>query len=261
MIDFHNHVIPGVDDGAADLEQARAALAALAAQGVHTIVATPHARASMTHRAEELAAFGGRIGAAWEALREVAAAEFPALRLELGAEVMLDLPAADLGDPRLRLAGTAFALVEFPFMAAPPNAAQALAALAASGCRPVLAHPERYPGAGAAAAEEWRAAGALLQVNAGSLLGRYGEGPRRAAGEMLARGLASYVCSDFHARGTPHLAAFRERLADAGAGEQASLLLEGNAALMLRGQPPLPVAPLGEPPRRSFFGRLFGRGR
>jgi protein-tyrosine phosphatase len=210
MIDFHNHVVPGVDDGAADLEQARAALAALAGQGVHTLVATPHARASMALRPAELEAFGARIGAAWEALRELASAEFPGLRLERGAEVMLDVPGADLSDPRLRLAGTAFALVEFPYMQAPPNAAQALAALAASGCRPVLAHPERYPGSGAAAAEEWRNAGALLQLNAG---------------------------------------------------EQASLLLEGNAALLLRGQPPLPVAPLGEPPRRSFFGRLFTRGR
>ncbi|HEX8244630.1 MAG TPA: CpsB/CapC family capsule biosynthesis tyrosine phosphatase [Longimicrobium sp.] len=259
MIDFHNHVIPGVDDGAADLEQARAALAALRAQGVHTVVASPHARISMAVRPEEMEAFGARVGAAWEGLREMAALEFPGLRLETGAEVMLDMPGAGLDDPRLRLAGTAFALVEFPYMAPPPRAAQALEALAAAGWRPVLAHPERYLGAGAAAVEEWRAAGALLQLNAGSLLGRYGEGPRRAAGEMLARGLASYVCSDFHARGTPHLAEFRERLDAAGAGEQASLLLEGNAALLLRGQPPLPVAPVGQPPRSSFFGRLFGR--
>ena len=261
MIDFHNHVVPGVDDGAADLEQARAALAALAAQGVHTVVATPHARASMAARPVELEAFGARVGAAWEALRALAAAELPGLRLERGAEVMLDVPGADLSDPRLRLAGTAFALVEFPYMQAPPNAAQALSALASAGWWPVLAHPERYPGAGAAAAEEWRRAGALLQVNAGSLLGRYGDGPRRAAGEILARGLASYVASDYHARGIPHLAAFRARLVEAGAGEQAALLLEENAALLLRGQPPHLVPPLGEPPRRSVFGRLFRRGR
>ncbi|HEX8907325.1 MAG TPA: CpsB/CapC family capsule biosynthesis tyrosine phosphatase [Longimicrobiaceae bacterium] len=259
MIDFHNHLVPGVDDGAEDLEQSRAALKAFREQGVTTVVTTPHARASLAARPEELEAFGARVGAAWESLRAMAAAEFPDVRLEPGAEVMLDVPSADLSDPRLRLAGTRFALVEFAYMAVPPNAAQVLFAVSVAGWRPVLAHPERYPG-GAAAAEEWCRSGALLQVNAASLAGRYGEEPRRAAREILSRGLASYVASDYHARGNPRLTEFRELLEGEGASEHVTLLLETNPALLLQDEPPLPVPPLPEPRRRSFFGRLFARG-
>src|SRR5690242_5303918 len=147
MIDFHNHVVPGVDDGAADLPQALAALAAFAAQGVDTVVATPHVSGAATLDPAALARTLARLDRGWEALRAAAAADFPALRLERGAEVMLDVPAPDLADPRLRLAGTPFVLVEFPFMAVPPHAGEALARLREAGWRPVLAHPERYQGA------------------------------------------------------------------------------------------------------------------
>ena len=253
MFDFHNHVIPGVDDGAADLEQSRAALAEFAAQGARGVIATPHVRASDAASADTLEAVLAPIDAAWAELRAMAADAFPGLRLERGAEVMIDTPTPDLSEPRLRLAGTRFVLVEFPFMAIPPNAAQALFAVKVAGWTPILAHPERYPGVTPEAAAEWKRGGALLQVNAGS-------SPRIAARALLERGLVSYVASDYHARGALHLQGFREKLQAQGAGEQASLLLDVNPRRLLDEEDPLPVPPL--PPRRSssFLGRLFSRG-
>src|SRR5262249_25369064 len=120
MIDFHNHLVPGVDDGAADLDASRAALQAYAAQGVTAGVTTPPARAAHTRPAARRDDVLAPIDAGWERLSALAREEFPQLRLERAAEVMLDVPAPDLGDPRVRLAGTRFALVEFPFMAVPP---------------------------------------------------------------------------------------------------------------------------------------------
>ena len=155
MFDFHNHVIPGVDDGAADLEQSRAALAEFAAQGARGVIATPHVRASDAASADTLEAVLAPIDAAWAELRAMAADAFPGLRLERGAEVMIDTPTPDLSEPRLRLAGTRFVLVEFPFMAIPPNAAQALFAVKVAGWTPILAHPERYPGVTPEAAAAW----------------------------------------------------------------------------------------------------------
>jgi protein-tyrosine phosphatase len=261
MIDFHNHVVPGVDDGAADLEQSRAALAAFREQGATAVVATPHARASVTAAPGGVDAFLASVEPARAALEAMARAEFPGLRLERGFEVMLDVPTPDLSDPRLRLAGTRFVLVEFPFMGVPPNADQALFAVKMAGLLPILAHPERYPGVAAAPemAEGWSRVGALLQVNAGSLLGRYGPEPFQAARALLRRGAAAYVASDYHARGTLHCAAFRAALEERGAGELAGLLLDENPARILRDQPPLPVPALPERKRRSFFGRIFGR--
>ncbi|MFL5540222.1 MAG: tyrosine-protein phosphatase [Longimicrobiaceae bacterium] len=259
MIDFHNHVVPGVDDGAADLPQALSALAAFAAQGVDTVVATPHLSGAATRDPALLERALARVDAAWEALRHAAADAVPGVRLARGAEVMLDVPAPDFSDPRVRLAGTAFVLVEFPWMSVPPGAAQVLAGLREAGWRPVLAHPERYPEASVAGAGEWRRAGAALQVNAGSLLGRYGEGPRRAAWGLLERGWADYLCSDFHARGRCATAEAAAALARAGGALQAHRLTHENPARLLAGQPPLPVPPLR--PRPPLWRRILGRGR
>jgi protein-tyrosine phosphatase len=260
MIDFHNHVLPGVDDGAADLPQALAALRAFAAQGVGTVVATPHLSGAATLDPAALARTLARLDAAWEALSRAAAGLLPALRLERGAEVMLDVPAPDLSDPRLRLAGTPFVLVEFPWMSVPPGAAQVLAGLRDAGWRPVLAHPERYTGASPSLAEagEWRRAGAALQVNAGSLLGRYGEGPRRAAWGLLERGWADYLCSDFHARGRCATAEAAAALARAGGAPQAHRLTHENPSRLLAGEPPRPVPPLRRRP--PLWRRVLGGG-
>lgn len=146
MLDFHNHVVPGVDDGAQDLDQSRAALRALRESGVETVIATPHFDGSLTHDRAAMERRLEAIDAGWAQLTAMAAEEFPGLRVERGVELMLDTPDPDLSDARLRLAGTRFVLLEFPTMTVPPHVAQALAALAAKGWTPIVAHPERYIG-------------------------------------------------------------------------------------------------------------------
>ena len=125
VIDFHNHLVPGVDDGAATPDETRAAMAAMYAQGVRCIITTPHFSASSVARPDELAGWLAQLEPAWEQARRIAA-EFPGLRLERGVEAALDTPEPDFPDPRLRLAGTDFVLVEFPFMQVPPNGKGAL---------------------------------------------------------------------------------------------------------------------------------------
>jgi protein-tyrosine phosphatase len=257
MIDFHNHILPGVDDGAADAAEALAALGAFRAQGVTAMVATPHVNGSDTREPARLARRLAELDRGWAELTAAAGAE-PALHR--GAEVMLDTPEPDLSDPRLRLAGTRFVLVEFPFMSVPPNAPQTLFAIRMKGWEPVLAHPERYADVASDLSDvaEWTRVGARLQVNAGSLLGRYGDRPARLAWRMLRRGLVDYVASDHHARGSLYLEPCREELERAGGAEQAELLLRVNAERLLADQAPFPVPPL---PRRepSLWRRLLGR--
>lgn len=259
MIDFHNHLVPAVDDGAASLDEARAALAAFREQGVRTIVTTPHLQGELTLRGAELARRVHEVEAAWDTVRAMAAAEFPDLRLERGFEVALDTPAPDLSDERTRLAGTRFALVEFPHMNVPPHAVEAVFGLRMRGWAPVIAHPERYGNLDARleGPGEWRRVGAALQVNCGSVLGRYGDEARRVAWELLRLGWVDYLGSDYHARGTLHVRGCREAIERAGGAEQAALLMEENPARLLRGEPPLPVPPL--PARRPLWRRLLGR--
>lgn len=259
MIDFHNHLIPGVDDGAATPDETRAAMETMYAQGVRCIITTPHFNASTSESPAELAAYLERLEPAWEQARGVAA-QFPGLRLERGVEAALDTPRPDFGDPRLRLAGTPFVLVEFPFFQVPPDVCPVLFQLKVRGWRPIIAHPERYMNAASDLSDvaEWRRVGALVQVNAGSLLGRYGDRPARLAWRLLGAGFADYLSSDYHARGRLALSEVRASLERRGGTSQADLLLRVNAARLLEGHDPHPVAPLRPPV--PLWRRLLGLG-
>jgi protein-tyrosine phosphatase len=254
MVDFHNHLLPALDDGASSIEETRAALAAFREQGFATVVTTPHLRASDLGR-PEAEAFFARLEERRAQVRALMDAEFPDLSLRVGVELNLDVPAPDLSDPRIRLDGTRAVLLEFPFFTVPPNATKALFDLRLEGWTPIVAHPERYTNLAAnlSDAEEFRRMGAYLQVNAGSFLGKYGREEERRAWGLLRRGWVDYVCSDYHARGSLHSRAAREAIEAAGGREQAALLFEVNPERMLAGQVPLPVAPLGE-------GRSAGAG-
>lgn len=252
-------MLPGVDDGARDLSEALDALRALVEQGVETVVATPHFRASRLERPgaarDRLELVDAALGTLEEARRDAGIE----LRVERGCELRLDAPEVDLSDGRLRLAGSSSVLVEFATFQVPPYAGNQLRALVRAGWTPVLAHPERYAGISEALdrVERWREAGARLQVNAGALGGRYGAMAALAARELFARGWVDLVASDYHARGAPYLSEERERLSAAGP-EIADRLLSGNPARVLAGRPtdPVPEIDLPEPrggSRRRWF--------
>ncbi len=264
--DFHNHLIPGVDDGSQDAEHSAGALAAFRRAGVRQVVVTPHFNGSLTQQPERLAQRLAELDAGWQVLRGVVDADAEQfgspLRLERGAEVMLDIPDPDFSDARIRLAGTPFVLVEFPMLQLPPaNAAMAIGLIRRGGWTPIIAHPERYRNLDSLAPlGEFIAAGALLQVNAGSLLGDYGSKAQERAREILGHGLASFVCSDYHARGEPHTSGFARMLGDAGFSEHATLLLGVNPERMLNGEMPLQVPPMAtaRAPGAPWWKRIFG---
>ena len=244
IVDFHNHVLAGVDDGANTDEESHATLQAFVDAGVIALVATPHVDASLADSPQRLDARLRSIDAAYGHLLEWVMSALPQLRFELGAEIRLDTPFPDLHDGRLRLAGGRFALVEFPFMGLPPNSTRALEHIVQHGYRPIVAHPERYNGFSLADGRRWKDVGALLQVNGGSIIGRYGEQAQSAARALLEAGLVDYLCSDYHARGTLPIDAYVEWLRNSDGAKQAELLTETNPARLLEGADPLPVPPL-----------------
>lgn len=257
MIDFHNHLLPGVDDGAATLEESRAAFAAMRDQGVTTVIVTPHLNAVELESPELFARHMAALGDAFREVETMVKAEFPGMELRRGVELMLDTPKPDLSDPRVRLAGTNSVLVEFPGLMVPPHSVQALYELRLQGWRPIVAHPERYRNIDSlGVVEEWRSVGCHIQLNAGSVLGRYGSTVEKAAWELLARGWVDYVCSDHHARGRLVLAEFRERLAACGGERAADHLLRGNASRLLEGHDPIPVGPVAQP--KGLWRRILG---
>jgi protein-tyrosine phosphatase len=255
IVDLHNHVIPGVDDGARDDDDAREALAALRLDGVAALIATPHVDASIADRPERLQQRMQELDAGWARLQRLLP-DVPGLAVYRGAEVKLDTPEPVLDDARFRLAGGPFVLVEFPYFTIPPRSARVIAHVRTAGWRPVVAHPERYNGLIDALeiVDEWRTAGALLQINGPSLTGRYGEEPRSAAFALLENGWVDYLSSDYHARARTGITAYRQILIEIGGEEQADLLTRTNPGRLLRGEMPVAVPPLAQ--KRSLWQRL-----
>jgi len=258
MLDFHNHLMPGVDDGAADLNESRLGLAAFRSQRVSDVITTPHIRASLLDHPRELEPFLVGLDSAWAALKDLATGEFPEMRLERGAEVMLDVPNPNLAEPKIRLAETSFVLLEFPFMSIPSHSTPAIRNLVEAGWVPVIAHPERYrnmPG-NHDLVEQWRDAGARIQANSGSLIGQYGTVARNIVWELLRRGCVDYLCSDYHSRGKCTVGEAAEELEKRGGISQLHTLMTGNPERLLRNEMPEAVEPLDDE-ATSIWKRLL----
>jgi protein-tyrosine phosphatase len=225
-------------------------------QGITHVIATPHLRASNTKLPADFQRKLGEIDARWCELVNAATERIPKMKLDRGVELALDDPDPVVADPRLRLAGTGFVLVEFPWFTIPPNSTHPFERLRAGGYTPIVAHPERYENVDEKldVLRDWKLQGALLQLNAGSLVGAYGPTIEGRAWQVLEAGLADYLCSDYHARGICLIRAGRERIAARDQNFPVKTLSGRNGERLLDGLPPVPVPPLRE--KKSRWTRL-----
>jgi protein-tyrosine phosphatase len=235
VIDLHSHLLPGVDDGSRDVEQSVRVLGIMREAGVTDVCLTPHHSAG--HVARGLPPGHDR---GFLALRDAAP---EGIRLHRGVELMLDRPLSpDAGSkPELRLAGTRYILVEFTRLTALNSIASGLHQCVQLGIVPVLAHPERYAACTPEAVRHWKSLGALMQVDATTLLTPHGRG--RRARELLAAGLADIVAADNHGDDRMIGTAYRF-LCEAGAASQADLLARRNPGAILQDTEPEPVPPV-----------------
>ena len=258
LADIHSHLVPGVDDGARDLEDTLSSVERMVRLGIRKIITTPHLDGSLTLSGEALDSRLSEVDRAFESAAEAIGRRFPEIEFRRGHEVMLDVPDASFDDPRVRMAGTSFVLVEWPRLHLPPGTIPVLERIVAAGYRPIIAHPERYIGMDRELdlAGRWRSVGAYLQVNYGSLDGRYGSDARSTAMRLLRRGWVDYLASDFHGRPDRKIyeSEARERLHDLGAAEALGHLALTNPARIFRDELPLPVAPL--PAEQGFWAKV-----
>jgi protein-tyrosine phosphatase len=139
VIDLHSHILPGLDDGAATLEDALGIAEAAVADGIRVIAATPHVRYDYPTAPKQMARL---VDSLRQALR---AAAIP-LELRPGGEIALDL-LPELGDDDLRRFGLAgnpkYLLLEARYFGWPLGLEDTLFQLGLRGFTTVLAHPER----------------------------------------------------------------------------------------------------------------------
>ncbi|MDT0644570.1 CpsB/CapC family capsule biosynthesis tyrosine phosphatase [Zunongwangia sp. F363] len=191
--DFHNHLLPGIDDGSASIEESLELIKKFGEFGINSFVATPHVMGEYYPNTPE------SIKEALEQLNE----KLPEnVKLKAAAEYMMDQHFLDIleADTVLSISGKHI-LVEMSFFQPPINLNEILFKIQNKGLKPILAHPERYPfyhSKDLQQYEEVKSRGCKLQLNMLSLSGHYGPGIKKMANILLDHGLIDFISSDCH---------------------------------------------------------------
>ena len=192
MIDLHSHILPELDDGAQSLQDSIAMARMAVDSGVTAMVATPHCVHDRTRDVYD----------AWNLLQQALKENEIPLKLFLGMEIFGTMDTARLlMDGKLfSLNGSRYPLIEFSFRSDGIEETRILRSVCKAGFRPIVAHPERYAyiQQDPEIVNRWHRMGCLLQVNRGSLMGRFGRHAHAMAFELVDRGFAAVVASDAH---------------------------------------------------------------
>lgn len=226
-IDLHNHILPGLDDGPAGMEESIMLAQAMVKAGFSQVTATPHCFEGVPPKAliEE------RLAELQEELRK----NKIALQVLPGAEHILEpeLPQRFEEGAVLTLNRSRFLLVELPaFQPLPPYTGELIFELRLRGCYPILAHPERIDALQRDPGRLYRlvCAGALSQLTLGSITGLMGSAAARASALFMANKLCHFLATDAHS--TARLRKLKQSLAKVD-----RLCSPGSAGLMLRQRP------------------------
>ncbi len=195
-VDFHSHLLPGLDDGAKDLDESIKLIKTLNEEyGFEKFLTTPHVMTGVYQNNPET------INNALDRVKKGLRDHDIHVKIEASAEYYIDeyLENKIQSDEILPFAGK-YVLVETSFMDEPLNLYDIFFKLKLKGYKPVFAHPERYMYL-ANDFEKFRDLvdrEVLIQINLGSLAGFYSPGAKKIAEDLIDQGLVHLVGSDIH---------------------------------------------------------------
>ena len=194
LYDIHCHILPGVDDGAKNMDIALALIEKEIEAGVETIILTPHFRKEM---------FEPDMEDIWNAYDELLyETRYKNIRLYLGCEFHANMEMVETLDNDLRptLADSRYVLTEFAHNSTRAFMKERADALLMSGYRPIIAHIERYRATRKDfdLIEDLIEMGCEVQVNADAIIGRDGLGAQRFCKKLMQEDMLHYVGSDTH---------------------------------------------------------------
>ena len=247
MIDTHSHILPGLDDGIEDLEQALSAARIAVQDGIEGVICTPHWISGIFENT------GSIVMAAVESFEQHLREHNIPLALYPGAElrVNLEIPTKIAQGALLTLNESAYALIELPAEIIPPRIEDLFYSLQVEGVTPVIAHPERNPGLAKDPGRlyGWIQSGVLAQLTAGSLLGKFGGTIRKLCLLLLEHGMVHLIATDCHGlrNRAPRLSkALREAEATVGKNFAARIFCDNPLEIVKRGTvTPFELLPLG----------------
>ena len=197
MIDIHNHILPGFDDGPISIEESLDMLRLAETDGIGAIISTPHSAFLVGKHYTK-----SQIETATTALRQegqrlnINVEVIPGIEVHLTADIEQNLAE----NRAFTLAGSRYLLLELSFSSYPPNVEQVVATLRYRGLVPILAHPERldYFQRDPNALRKLIKLGALVQLTADSVTGGFGPQSQTMARVMLEYGWVHFLASDAH---------------------------------------------------------------
>jgi protein-tyrosine phosphatase len=213
VVDLHDHLLPGLDDGAPDLATSIKMARMAAEDGITHVVCTPHASSRYKFDPQ-------RIETALDQLRQALADA--GIRLVLGSGCDFHLSYDNVQDalknPRkYTVNGGEYLLIELPDYALPPTLEETFYSLRLEGVTPILTHPERNPSLqqDASRLKEWVRDGMLTQVTAASVTGLMGRKAQKLAERLLDDRWVHFIATDAHNVSTrpPAMRAARDHIA------------------------------------------------
>ena len=201
MIDFHNHILPGVDDGAKTMKESIEMLKYAQSQGITDVVNTVHFQHPKME--DKNTDFEYILSVKNDLIQQLDKNQIK-INIHLGAEVFFNFNLLEILDnPLVTFCNGKYMLIEFQTHQFPKGFDSHLYDLAISGITPIIAHPERYKLVqnDINIIEKLINSGCLVQIDAGSLLGHFGPKCKKSAEIMLKRQMVHIIGSDSHGIG------------------------------------------------------------
>lgn len=198
ITDIHNHILPGIDDGAAGVDESLTLLRRFKKLKITRFISTPHVMNDYYPNTTIT------INNALQQLKDAISKdpELQDIKITAAAEYMMDQSFIDLFEAEdLLTLSENYVLVEMSYFQAPINLNNILFQLQTKGYKPVLAHPERYAFYHTKDLRKYRdlkSRGCLMQVNALSLSNHYGKRMQDTAFKLLENDMIDFIGSDTH---------------------------------------------------------------
>lgn len=196
FIDIHSHLLPGIDDGAKNLDNSLELILKMYSYGIKNFITTPHVLGDVYPNSSET------IKEKLEEVRkELLKRGYNDIKIDASAEYMMDEQFSKrLAKKDILPLKDNYILVEMSYFNAPINLYEILFEIQLKGYKPVLAHPERYNFLHNDLENYYKLkkAGCLFQLNLLSLTEQYGKNVQKISNELLKQDLYNFVGSDTH---------------------------------------------------------------
>lgn len=196
FVDIHSHLLPGIDDGAKDMNHAIDLITKMHSFGIKNFITTPHVLGEIYPNSSEVIK-----EKLIEVKNELTARGLYDINISAAAEYMMDEQfSIRLEKDDILTLKDNFILVEMSYFNAPFNLFEILFEIQLKGYKPILAHPERYNFYHSDLENYYKLkkAGCLFQLNLLSLTSQYGKNVQKITKKLLEKNLYDFVGTDTH---------------------------------------------------------------